>query len=133
MRLVTWNCKGAFHRKHEAILQLQPDVLIVPECEQIRDAPQRLCAVPVTSFLWFGAEGRKGLAVLSFGEYRLAPNSGYDPRHRWIVPIRVSGPASFLLLAVWTMPHAESKSYVQPLFEAFESYRRLTRISHSSL
>jgi hypothetical protein len=68
----------------------------------------------------------RGLAVLSYGDYVCEVHPSYDPRHRWIVPVRVSGPASFLLFAVWTVPHSDSKSYVQPFVEAFELYPQPT-------
>jgi len=33
MRIIEWNCQGAFRKKNDKILALQPDILIVPECE----------------------------------------------------------------------------------------------------
>ena len=129
MRLVSWNCKGAFHQKHDAISELRPDVLIVPECERLSDIPQALGGAPVMSFEWFGTNPRKGLAVLSYGDYAFELHPSYDPRHRWIVPVSVSGPISFLLFAVWTVPHSDSRSYVHPLFEAFEHYKSLIETS----
>jgi exonuclease III len=129
MRLVTWNCKGAFARKHAVVAALRPDVLIVPECERLLGIPEAPGVPPVTSFQWFGAHPNKGLAVLSYGEYAIEPHPGEPPRHRWVIPLRVSGPVSFLLLAVWTVPKAGSRSYVQPLFEAFEQYSPLAGAS----
>jgi exonuclease III len=131
MRIITWNCKGAFARKHDAISELRPDVLILPECERLSGIPQALGSAPVRSFQWFGDNPNKGLAVLSYGDYAVEPHPDYDLRHRWVVPLRVSGPASFLLFAVWTVPHTDSRSYVLPLFEAFEHYRPLTEASEA--
>ncbi len=42
-----------------------------------------------------------------------------------MVPVKVSGPVSFLLLAVWTLPVESNGSYVQPLFEALALYKNL--------
>jgi hypothetical protein len=58
---------------------------------------------PVMSFEWFGTNPQKGLAVLSYGDYAFELHPSYDRRHRWIVPVSVSGPISFLLFAVWTV------------------------------
>lgn len=33
MKIIEWNCQGAFRRKNDKILLLQPDILIIPECE----------------------------------------------------------------------------------------------------
>lgn len=34
MRIISWNCQGAFRLKNTEILKLNPDILIVLECEQ---------------------------------------------------------------------------------------------------
>lgn len=128
MRIVTWNCKGAFHRKHDFTAGLHPDVLVVPECEKLSAITHQLGSRPVQSFEWFGINPRKGLAVLSYGEYTLTVHPGYnaDSEFRWIVPICVSGPVSFTLFAVWTLPLGDQDGrYVRPLFDAFEFYKPL--------
>ena len=130
MRLITWNCKGAFHRKHAFAAALRPDILIVPECEKVSGITQELDAPAVRSIEWFGTNARKGLAVISYGDHVLEVHPSYDPRHEWIVPLAVSGPTVFVLFAVWTLPVGQQRSrYVRPLFEAFESYRSLMRTS----
>lgn len=126
MRLITWNCKGAFHRKHAFATALGPDILIVPECEKLAGMAQELGAPAVRSFEWFGSNPRKGLAVISYGDYVLEVHPSYDPRHQWIVPLYVSGPMAFVLFAVWTLPlGGYGGRYVRPLLEAFESYKSL--------
>ena len=126
MRLITWNCKGAFHRKHAFATALRPDILIVPECEKLSGMPQALDAPAVRSVEWFGSNPRKGLAVISYGDYVLEVHPSYDPRHHWIVPLSISGPTAFVLFAVWTLPLGQySGRYVRPLFEAFASYKSL--------
>ena len=71
MRLITWNCKGAFHRKHDFVAALRPDILIVPECEKVSGVTQPFNSAPVESFEWFGSNPRKGLAVISYSDYAL--------------------------------------------------------------
>jgi exodeoxyribonuclease-3 len=104
MRLVAWNCKGAFHRKHALAAALRPDILVVPECEKVFGLTQALDSPAIRSFEWFGSNPRKGLAVISYGKYLVQVHPAYDPRHQWIVPLSVSGPVVFVLLAVWTLP-----------------------------
>ena len=124
MRLITWNCKGAFHRKHDFAAALHPDILIVPECEKLSGVTQQFDSVPVRSFEWFGSNPRKGLAVISYGDYSLEVHPSYDPRHKWIVPLTVSGPLTFVLFAVWTLRVGGYRNlYTRPLLEAFESYK----------
>jgi exonuclease III len=126
MRLITWNCKGAFHRKHAFTAALRPDILVVQECEKLSGLTQALDSPAIRSFEWFGSNPRKGLAVISYGRYVVQVHPAYDPRHQWIVPLSVSGPVTFVLLAVWTLPlGSHGGRYVRPLFEAFESYKAL--------
>ena len=39
-----------------------------------------------------------------------------------IVPVRVTGPKTFILFAVWTVPAGDLRSYVLPLIEAHRLY-----------
>ena len=124
MRLITWNCKGAFRRKHDFVAALRPDILVVPECEEISGITPPFNSAPVRSFKWFGVNPRKGLAVISYSDYTLEIHPSYDPRFRWIVPLSVSGPVTFVLFAVWTLPvGGYSGRYVRPLLEAYEFYK----------
>jgi hypothetical protein len=66
------------------------------------------------------------LAVPSH-EFRLKVHDSYDPSLRWILPLTVDGPMPFVLFAVWTMPHRETRYYVQCLFEAIEKYHSLLK------
>jgi exonuclease III len=126
MRLIIWNCKGAFHRKHDFVAALRPDILIIPECEKLTAVSQPFDSAPVRSFEWFGSNPRKGLAIISYGNYALEVHPSYDSRHRWIVPLSISGPMTFILFAVWTLPVGDhSGRYVRPLFEAFTFYQPL--------
>jgi endonuclease/exonuclease/phosphatase family metal-dependent hydrolase len=126
MRLITWNCQGAFRRKHAFAAALRPDVLVVPECENPTGLQRPLGAPPVRAFEWFGRKRTKGLAVLSYGDYALEVHPRYDPRHQWIVPLSVSGPVSFVLIAVWSLPLGDYRSrYVRPVLEALETYKSL--------
>ena len=129
MRLVSWNCKGAFHRKHEFAAELRPDILIVPECKKLSEIPQSLFHPAPKSFLWFGDNPSKGLAVFCYGDYSLNLHPSYDARFRWIVPLVISGATDFTLFAVWTLPVEESKSYVRPLIDAYSHYKPLMQNS----
>lgn len=130
MRIISWNCKGAFHKKHAFAEALRPDILIVPECEKFSGLTQSIDSSAIRSYEWFGTNPRKGLAVISYGDYALEVHPNYEPRHQWVVPLSISGPATILLFAVWTLPLGDHGGrYVRPLFEAFEAYKPLMNFS----
>jgi exodeoxyribonuclease III len=126
MRLVTWNCKGAFGRKHPAAAQFKPDVLIVPECGKLEGTvPGVLGLPPVNSFDWIGVYQTKGLGVISYGDYSLRRHPDYDPDLNWILPLEVKGPRQFTLIAVWSVRNPVTGFYLSPLLDALEAYKHL--------
>ena len=102
MRLVTWNCNMALHRKFEALLRLAPDIAVVCECA----APDRLreraeLAGVAGEPVWIGRNPNKGLGVFAFNGYGVRLAEPFYPSLRYIAPIEVDGPHAFNLLAVW--------------------------------
>lgn len=70
MKLITWNCQGAFRKKADTILLKRPDILVVQECEP----PDKLVFNSTTQwpndFLWFGDNKHKGLGIFSCSEHK---------------------------------------------------------------
>ena len=128
MRLVAWNCAMALHRKFEALLALKPDVAVISECAE----PARLEAHGLDYGagrpLWIGDNPNKGLAVFAFNGYRLRIADDYQATLRWIAPVRVEGPQSFNLLAVWAQNLSggvSRKKQSGPFRRALSRYRDL--------
>ena len=127
MRLVTWNCNMALHRKLEALRSLEPDVAVLSECARPDIVAERaglasLCADSV----WIGTNDHKGLAVLGFNGYRVALDERYKASHRYVAPVRVSGRRRFNLLAVWAQNFSAGitrKRQPGPLRLALRRYR----------
>ena len=108
MRIVAWNCcRGPMAKKLAALQSLRPDVAVLAEAlPPERESPQ---------VLWFPSNAsRLGTQVLAFGpDYklrRLRRAAGGEDLPNCVVPVRVTGPISFNLLAVWTWP---APSYTQ--------------------
>jgi hypothetical protein len=108
----------AFSRKRHFISDLYPDIAVVPECSQ--NSIQSFTEVGVDC-RWFGANPQKGLGVLIAKPWRISDFR--EPKSKWIVPIWVSGPIDFLLLAVWsTRIHgSHDRSYIGQVWEAVRS------------
>jgi len=127
MRLATWNCSMALHRKFDAMLGLQPDIAIICECAE----PQRLQAWAGldgigAETVWVGDNCNKGLAVFAFNGYRVSLAQPFHARLRHLAPIRVSGPVEFNLLAVWAQNGSGGvtrKHQLGPLRRALTKYR----------
>jgi exodeoxyribonuclease III len=127
MRLVTWNCSMALHRKFGAMLSLNPDIAVVSECA----APKRLRELAASLGLpadavWVGDNPNKGLAVFAFNGYSVRLADPFHPNLRHIAPVRVSGPVACNLLAVWAQNASggvNRKHQLGPLRRALTKYR----------
>ena len=127
MRLITWNCQGAFRKKAEAILTFQPDILVVQECEN----PDKLKFNPtnkkLNDFLWFGENQHKGLGVFSFNNYKLRMLEQHNPDFKIILPISVSnGQINFNLFAIWANnTQDKNNQYIEQVWKAVNHYEEL--------
>lgn len=94
LRLLTWNCcSGPLATKLPLIESFGADVAVIPECPQLPAEPG--------ATLWFGTNPRKGLGVIARSPWRLERLGSFVSPPRWLRPVRVSGPNSFLLWAIW--------------------------------
>jgi hypothetical protein len=117
MRLATWNCcRGPYEKKAGLLDALGADIAVIQECAR----PQ----AESDSLLWFGDNPRQGLAVAASGDYRLRRVRRARSVPKYVLPVEVSGPRSFLLFAVWTKTSQEHR-YVEAAVRAVFLYRKL--------
>jgi hypothetical protein len=117
MHLVTWNCcRGAYAKKAPLLDVLMPDVAVIQECAK----------PPIESetCLWFGDNPRQGIAIQAAPPYQLRRLPMIDGVPKYIVPVSVSGPVDFTLLAVWSKGDQPYR-YVEAVVKAVEMYRSL--------
>jgi Endonuclease/Exonuclease/phosphatase family len=119
LRLITWNCcAGPLERKLAELEALAPDIAVIPECPQ-------LPALRGSTF-WIGANPRRGLGVIAKPPWRVAPATRRQGLPRYVQPLRVSGPESFTLWAVWACHHGADR-YVRGMHRAIDSCTRLLK------
>jgi hypothetical protein len=114
MRIVAWNCcRGPFEKKLAALETLSPDVAVISEA---------ICpAEESAQVLWFPSASRLGIQVRARGRYRLKRLPAAELPN-CVVPVRVTGPLSFTLLAVWTWP---APSYIKAFLNGLAAYSAL--------
>ena len=127
MKIISWNCNMAFRKKVKHILVLQPDILIIPECECIENLKFGDNNPSPANILWFGHNKHKGLAVLSFGNIKLKVLDDHNQALKMIVPISVTGDSiDFNLFAVWANnPLDKEGQYVEQVWKALKYYDKL--------
>lgn len=119
VRLVAWNCcAGPLDIKLKAIRSLRPDVLVLPESPRLDPSPHAA---------WIGENPRKGLGVIAFPPWRVQPIDLSATMPRYFLPVRVSGPLTFVLWAVWAHCFGGDR-YVRATHRALdEATEHLTR------
>ena len=123
MRVLTWNCQGAFRKKYAQIARMAPDLAVIQECEQLEKLSWKEGNPPVAA-LWFGDKPSKGLGIFSWTGLTLSVLDGFDPSIRYCVPVEVGGLFHFRCVAVWAMDHRKDNlSYSAQVYQAVSLYR----------
>ena len=105
MRLVTWNCNGAFRRKFETVSALDPDLLVIQECEDpaFSSHDYRTWA---GNYIWTGKGKNKGIGIFPRRGQSLERLDWPDSGFQMFLPVRVDHKID--LIAVWTQRSAQT-------------------------
>ena len=127
MKLLTWNCQGAFRKKYSLIAGLAPDLAVIPECESLDKIPWKAGNAPTSAF-WYGDKPSKGVGVFSWTGLVFDDLEGWDDSIRYCIPLRITAPYQFHLIAVWAMDHPKDNlSYSAQIFQAVGLYREFIK------
>lgn len=128
MRLATWNCRvGAFRRKAARIAPLRPDILVVPECEDL-DSLLFVDGDPKPTFTHRAGlpQFTRGVGLFSYGTASVTPVE--LPRERLVFfdlyEVSTKGQA-FRLGAVWTTATEDKARTYRQVHDALEPHRDL--------
>src|SRR6266849_1842678 len=97
MKFVTWNCAMGLQKKHQKLLTLGVDFMVIQECSQPFIA--QLNRSEGWSSAWFGKNPNKGLAVLVRAPWIIREAQALKPE--WAAKLVIDGPASIELFPVW--------------------------------
>ncbi len=92
------------HAKAGLLRTLAPDVAVVPECARPEVVLRHEPRLGASGIVWTGRNARKGLAVLSFGRWRVETAAEAARDLGTVLPVRVEGDRSFRLVAAWKSP-----------------------------
>lgn len=104
MKIVTWNCNGAFRKKFENISDFNADLYIIQECENPIESGHKEYIKWANNYLWIGDTKNKGLGVFAKPEIELQKldwtNEFKNHFVKYFLPCKIN--RDFELLAVWT-------------------------------
>lgn len=123
MRIISWNCGGAYRNKIDRILELKPDIAVIQECESLDDM-RIICKdkLPLKS-LWFSErDHNKGVGIFFHNDYEILSIEYYS-RIEFIVPMRIKNKFDFYLFAIWAMQgRGEGSAYTGQVERAVQKY-----------
>ncbi|ASU32924.1 exonuclease/endonuclease/phosphatase family protein [Mucilaginibacter xinganensis] len=126
MKIITWNANMAFRNKAHLLMCYEPDILVIPECENPEKLKFRSGEIMPADIIWHGNNTNKGLAIISFGDYKLTLMDEHDADLRTILPITVSGAKEFTLFGVWANnPADKANQYIGQVWKALHCYEQL--------
>ncbi|MCK5341980.1 MAG: endonuclease/exonuclease/phosphatase family protein [Candidatus Heimdallarchaeota archaeon] len=99
MKIVTWNCNGAFRKKFESLNEFQADIIIIQECENPEQSNDKKYRNWATNYQWTGENKNKGLGVFAKNDIQLERLDWKSDGLKYFIPCRIND--DFLLLASW--------------------------------
>jgi endonuclease/exonuclease/phosphatase family metal-dependent hydrolase len=109
MKLVTWNCAMALHKKHEKLLTFGADIMVIQECS--RKFIRQTNRIEGWSSAWFGKNLNKGLGVIVKAPWMIREAKALKPK--WIAKLLIDGPVPLELFPVWACPgERRAESYI---------------------
>jgi exonuclease III len=115
MRIVTWNCNGAFRKKYHLFDKFEADVIVIQECERPHSIKINFGDWS-ENFLWVGENKNKGLGVFSKLRTQLIDLQWKKNGLKLFIPCQID--EKIIMVAVWTKNPKGSKSpYIGQLSE----------------
>jgi exonuclease III len=99
MRILTWNCNGAFRRKVHLLEPFEADILVIQECEEPSQGHAEYLSW-AGQHIWAGTNKQKGLAIFARKDHTITPLSWPDAGTSLFLPVMVND--CLQVLGVWT-------------------------------
>jgi len=121
MKIVTWNCNGAFRKKYQEIEKIGADLYVIQECENpenTNDGYKNWAG----DYLWYGDNTHKGIGIFAHNGVKIQRLDWQDNGLQLFLPIRVNN--QFNLIAVWTkQANSPTFRYIGQLWKYLELHK----------
>ncbi len=121
MKIVSWNCNGAFRKKYHILDSLQADILVIQECEDPSrsDTDYQNWA---QNHLWHGKTKNKGIGIFAKAGIHLEKIEWPDDGLELFLPCRID--RRFIMLAVWTkQANSPNFAYIGQLWKYLQKHK----------
>lgn len=98
MKILTWNCNGAFRKKSHALDNYDADILVIQECENPSEIQYpELFLDRYSHYAWFGDNKNKGLGV--FSKLNIDINNWDNTKAKYFISCKINN--KFNLIGAW--------------------------------
>jgi len=116
----------AFRKKAEFILSEQPDILIVPECENKEKLSFGLYTKQPTDIFWYGDNPHKGIGVFSYSDFKIKLLDIHNPNFKYVLPLSVyNNRINLTIFAIWSQKPENHDNYTEQVWNAVHFYSNL--------
>jgi exonuclease III len=125
MRILSWNCNGAFRRKFHLLNEFEADILVIQECEEPSGSLEGYVAW-AGNHAWTGAHKHKGIGIFVKGNQTLTRLDWPADGASLFLPVQIGD--ELQLIGVWTQSaKSASASYVGQLWQYLQLNRQRLR------
>jgi endonuclease/exonuclease/phosphatase family metal-dependent hydrolase len=116
MRIVSWNCNMGFEKKRDAVMSLQPDIVVLQEC-----SAKDIASTNAPFKHWVGSNKHKGMAIIGFANHEYTIDGLYTEEWPWFLPLRVDD-VPLHILGLWACVKDRRIRYVRVTHKAVDHY-----------
>lgn len=128
MKIITWNCNGAFRKKYHLLDKFNADIIVVQECEDPSKATKNYKEWS-DNYLWIGQTKNKGLGVFVKNNNSIELLDWSDKNTNYknevlelFLPCLIN--KEYILLAVWTKKaNSEVFGYIGQLWKYLQLHK----------
>ncbi len=121
MKIVSWNCNGAFRKKFESLDYLQADILIIQECEDPKKSKDTPYINWASNYLWVGNNKNSGLGVFAKNNITLKLLDWESSGLELFIPFLAN---DLTILAVWTkQANSPTFQYIGQLWKYLQAHQ----------
>ncbi len=113
----------AFRKKAQFILTEEPDILIVPECENQEKLSFGLFTKQPTDIFWHGDNPDKGIGVFSFSDFKIKLLDIHNSEFKYVLPLLVyNDKIKLTIFAIWSQKPESHDNYTIQVWNAVHFY-----------
>lgn len=108
MKILNWNCNGAFRKKFSLFSEDDFDIMVIQECENPFDSKDKNYINWARNYIWVGDNKNRGLGIFCNDKIKLKNNNWDSDNLKYFISANINN--DFNIIGVWNH-HANSPNF----------------------